>query len=261
MSCKKILIIAGSDPSAGAGVQADLKTAFSNNVYASSVITCLTAQNTSQVTNIYYPKVEFLRWQLKTIFADIKFDAIKIGMLGTKEIISEVANNLKKYAKDIPIILDPVIAATSGDKLLKDNAIKSLINDLIPISEILTPNIDEAEILSKIKISNISDVKKAAKIIKKLGAKSVLIKGGHLNSKKIIKSILLDDKNNFHLITNKKIGQKNLHGTGCTLASAISCNIAKKYDILDATRRANRYVYQTIKNSTKIGKGSLILRH
>lgn len=258
----RILIIAGSDPSGGAGVQADIKTAQSNNVYSSSVITCLTAQNTTQVSAINYPPISFLRSQLQTIFEDIKFDAIKIGMLGTKDIIEEVASNLDEYAKKTPLVLDPVMVSTSKDLLLKQDAIKTLKTKLIPKAFIITPNSDEAEVLSGIKIKNISDMKKAALIIKELGARNVLIKGGHLSFEDDkIRSVLLDEKGIFHIISNKKIGKNNIHGTGCSLASAIASNIAKNKDLLDSVRLANRYVYNSIKNSLKIGKGSLVLKH
>jgi len=257
---KKILIIAGSDPSGGAGIQADIKTASAHGVYSSSVITCLTAQNTKKVANINYPPISFLKSQLETLFTDIKYDAIKIGMLGSKEIIDEVAKSLDKYAKKTPLILDTVMVATSGDLLLQENAVLCLKEKLIPRALIVTPNIDEAEVLSEMKIENVADMKKAAIIIKDLGAKNVLIKGGHLNfSDNKIRSILLDNKNKFSVITNKKIGTKNLHGTGCTLASAIACNIAQSYDVLESARLANRYVSLVIKNSLKVGKGSLVL--
>lgn len=256
----KILIIAGSDPSGGAGIQADIKTSQCHKVYSSAVMTCLTAQNTKKVTSIHNPPISFLRSQLQTLFDDIQFDAIKIGMLGTKEIIEEVALNIKKYAKDTPIILDPVICATSGDELLKENAIDALKENLIAQSLIITPNIDEAKILSGIEIKNLSDMKKAAQIIKSLGAKNVLVKGGHLSFEDgKITSVLLDEKTHFHIIRNKKIEVGNVHGTGCTLASAIACNISKKEDVLSAIRLANSFVYRAIKNAMNVGKGSLIL--
>ena len=258
----KLLIIAGSDPSGGAGAQADIKTAQSHGVYASAIMTCLTAQNTKKVANINYPPISFLRSQLQTIFDDISFDAIKIGMLGTKEIIEEVSYNLEKYNKGTPLILDPVITATSGDLLLKNNAVESLKVNLIPKSLLITPNIDEAKILSSIEIDNISDMKKSAHIIKDFGAKNVLIKGGHLNFRdEKIRSVLLDEQNNFHIITNKKIDLHNVHGTGCTLASAIACNISLKQDVLASVRAANQYVYRAIKGSLKVGSGSFVLRH
>lgn len=256
----KILIIAGSDPSGGAGIQADIKTASANKVYSSAVITCLTAQNTCKVFDIFYPPIEFLHSQIETVLDDIKFDAIKIGMLGNAEIIDCVADVLQKKAKKIPLILDPVMVATSGDLLLKKNAVAALKSKLIKDAFIVTPNIDEAEILAEMKIKNLEDMKRAALKIKALGCKSVLVKGGHLKfSDGKIHSILLDEKNKFHVISNQKFGNKNLHGTGCTLASALSCNIAKKMPLLTAAKKANSYVVLAIKKSLKVGKGSLVL--
>ncbi len=256
----KVLIIAGSDPSGGAGIQADLKTACRHNVYAGAVITCLTAQNTQKVFAVHNSPIEFLRQQIEVVLDDIKFDAIKIGMLGDSAIINCVADVLLRKAKKIPLILDTVMVATSGDLLLKKDAVATLKTKLLKQALIVTPNIDEAEVLSEMKIKNIDDMMLAAAKIKDLGPKNVLLKGGHLkfNDGKI-HSILLDDKNCFHQISNKRVGKKNIHGTGCTLASALACNIAKGENILNSAQKANRYVYKAIMNSLKIGKGSLVL--
>ncbi len=258
---KKILIIAGSDPCGGAGIQADLKTATAHKVYAAAAITCLTAQNTQKVFAVENPSIAFLRQQIEVVLDDIKFDVIKIGMLGNADIIECVADVLFKKTKNIPLILDTVMVATSGDLLLEKNAITAL-KKFIATAKIVTPNIDEAKVLSGIEIKNIDDMKLAAIKIKALGCEAVLIKGGHLNfvDGKIY-SILLDKKNKFHLISNKKIGKKNIHGTGCTLASALACNIAKKMDLVKAVKSANAYVYRSIVKSLKVGKGSLLLKH
>lgn len=257
----KILIIAGSDPSGGAGIQADIKTATAHKTYAGAVITCLTAQNTQKVFAVENPSLEFLRKQIEVVLDDIKIDAIKTGMLGNAEIIECVSDILKKKAKDIPLILDPVMVATSGDLLLKTDAISSL-KKFVKQAKIITPNIDEAEILSGIKIKNLGDMMLAAAMIKDLGCAAVLVKGGHLKfSDDKIYSILLDENDQFHKISNKKIGKKNIHGTGCTLASALACNIAKKLPLETSAKKANSYVFNTIKKSLKIGKGSLVLQH
>lgn len=258
----KLLIIAGSDPSGGAGIQADIKTASAHKVYASSAITCLTAQNTQKVFAIHNSPIDFLRQQIEVVLDDIQFDAIKIGMLGTTEIINCVADILQKKAKKIPLILDTVMVATSGDLLLKENAVEALKLKLIKGAYIVTPNIDEAQVLAKMPIKNLNDMKQAALKIKALGCKSVLIKGGHLNFLDgRIRSVLLNEKENFHIISNKKIGNKNIHGTGCTLASAIACNISKKMDLVNAVRNANKYVTRSILKSLNIGKGSKVLQH
>lgn len=262
MAVKKILIIAGSDPSGGAGIQADLKVATAHKVYAAAAITCLTAQNTKKVFAIHNLPIEFLREQIEVVLGDIEFDAIKIGMLGTFEIIDCVADVLNKKAKKIPIILDPVMVATSGDLLLKENAIESLKTKLITRSYVVTPNIDEAEILAEMRIKNIADMKSAALKIKSLGCEAVLVKGGHLNSSDDkIYSILLDRSNNFHRITNKKIPNIKLHGTGCGLASALASNVAKKIDLLSAAQKANHYIFKSVAKNFSVGKGSLVLSH
>lgn len=258
---KKILIIAGSDSGGGAGLQADIKAASAHKVYSSTVVTCLTAQNTKGVFAIHNAPISFLQKQLEAVLDDIKFDVIKIGMLGEFDIIDCIYDELQKKAKKIPLILDPVMVATSGDILLKENAIKSL-KKLIAKAAVVTPNIDEAQILAQMKIKNLADMKIAAKKIKALGCGAVLLKGGHLNfSDKKIHSILLDEDNKFHQISNDKIGTKNIHGTGCTLASALACNIAKKLPLKIAAKKANSYVFLAIKKSLKIGKGSLVLQH
>ena len=253
----KILIIAGSDPSGGAGIQADIKTASAHKTYSSAVITCLTAQNTQKVFQVYNPPINFLKTQIETLLEDIK-----IGMLGDSEIINQVAESLLLKAKNIPIILDPVMVATSGDLLLKQDAVEALKTKLISRSLIITPNIDEAEVLVGKKIRNLDEMKESALEIQKLGAKNVLIKGGHLEFKdNKIHSILLTESGIFHKISNDRIGNKNLHGTGCTLASAIACNLSKKLELVLAVKKANSYVVKAIKNNLKVGKGSLVLRH
>jgi len=258
----KILIIAGSDPSGGAGIQADIKTASAHKVYVAAAITCLTAQNTKKVFSVHNSPIEFLRQQIEVVLDDIKFDAIKIGMLGTAEIIDCVADVLSRKAKKIPLILDTVMVATSGDLLLKKDAVAALKSKLIKGAFIVTPNIDEAEVLAEMQIKNLQDMKIAAAKIKALGAKNVLVKGGHLNfSDGKIYSILLDEKNKIHQIGNKKFGTSNLHGTGCTLASALACNIARKIELFAATKKANAYVYRAIVKSLNVGKGSKVLQH
>ncbi|NBV05690.1 MAG: bifunctional hydroxymethylpyrimidine kinase/phosphomethylpyrimidine kinase [Proteobacteria bacterium] len=258
----KILIIAGSDPSGGAGIQADIKTATAHKVYSAAAITCLTAQNTKKVFAVHNSPTDFLRQQIEVVLSDITFDVIKIGMLGTAEIIDCVADILKRKAKKIPLVLDTVMVATSGDLLLKKDAIAALKSKLIKGAFIVTPNIDEAEVLAEMKIKNLSEMKIAARKIQKIGAKNILLKGGHLNfPDKKIHSLLLDESENFHLIRNKKFGEKNLHGTGCTLAAALACNLAKKIELVAAARKANQYVYRSIVKSFAAGEGSKVLQH
>ncbi len=258
----KILIIAGSDPCGGAGIQADLKTATALKTYAGAVITCLTAQNTQKVSAIHHPPIEFLAKQLDAVLSDIKFDAIKIGMLSNASIIECVSNILNKKAKKIPLIIDPVMVATSGDLLLKKNAVQFLKSKLIKNAYLLTPNIDEAEILAEMKIKNFADMKLAALKIKNLGAKNVFLKGGHLDLlKPKITNLLLDEKGKFYSIYNLRLKNKEIHGTGCSLSSALACNIAKQMPLLLATKNANNFIYRSIIKNLKIGKGSLVLQH
>lgn len=258
----KILIIAGSDPSGGAGIQADLKTATAHKVYAGAAITCLTAQSTAKVFAVHNSPIDFLRQQIEVVLDDIKFDVIKIGMLGDAEIIDCVADVLARKAKRIPLVLDTVMVATSGDLLLQENAVEALKSRLVKGAKIVTPNIDEAQVLAEMKIKSLWDMQVAALKIKALGAQNVLIKGGHLDfSDGKIHSILLDQKDQFHRISNKKVGAKNLHGTGCTLASAIACNLAQKIEMVAATRKANQYVYRSIVKNLKVGQGSRVLQH
>ncbi len=256
----KVLVIAGSDPSGGAGMQADLRVIALHDVYGAGVITCLTAQNTQKVYEIFDIPIEFLRKQIVVVLDDINFDVIKIGMLANLEVIECIANELDKRNCQIPIILDPVMVATSGDILLKENAIYSLKNRLASKAFLITPNINEAEILSEIKITDLFSMQESARKIKALGAKAVLIKGGHLNFEDHkIHNILLDENDKIHIISNPRIEVENIHGTGCSLASAISANLAKKYDLLSACQSANNFIFYGAKNFQKIGKGSCVL--
>ncbi len=257
----KILIIAGSDSCGGAGIQADIKTATALKTYCASAITCLTAQNSQKVYDILYQPIDFLAKQIEVVLDDIKIDIIKIGMLGNAQITETVAKILKQKAQNIPIITDPVMVATSGDILLKTSAIKILKEQLIANSYLTTPNIFEAEILADMQIKNLNDVKIAAKKIQKIGVKNVLIKGGHLNSGDKIFNYLLKENNQERIFTNKKLPFKDIHGTGCTLASAIACFLSQNLDLEIAIKKANQFVYRAIKNSKKIGLGSRILKH
>ncbi len=258
----KILIIAGSDPSGGAGIQADIKTATAHKVYAAAAITCLTAQNTQRVFAVHESPIDFLRQQITAVLEDIKIDVIKIGMLGSVEIVDCVADILQKEAQEIPVVLDTVMVATSGDLLLKENAVMALKSKLVNGAYVVTPNIDEAEILAEMKIANLSDMEIAAFKIKSLGAKNVLLKGGHLNfSDGKIHSILLDEEDQIHQISNNKVKTESLHGTGCTLAAALACNLAKGQDLVQAVRNANQYVYCSVLRNLEVGKGSRVLQH
>ena len=254
---KVVLSIAGSDSSGGAGIQADIKTIIANGCFAETAITALTAQNTLGVRDILNVTPEFLENELDAIFEDIRPDAIKIGMVSDKNLIKSIVKKLKQYnAKNI--VVDPVMVATSGSKLLSDDAINTLIKELIPLADIITPNIPEAEVLSGIKINNVSDMERAIKIISKLGSKSVLLKGGHMINDA---NDLLYYNNELTWINGKRINNNNTHGTGCTLSSAIASNLAKDYDIITAIKRSKYYLSNCLMQMLNLGSGSGPMDH
>lgn len=259
MKTPKILIIAGSDPSGGAGIQTDIKTATNNKTYAAAVISCLTVQNTQKVSDVFYPPISFLKEQIISVLEDIDFDVIKIGMLGKSEIIDLVFGVLEEKSKNKKIVLDPVMVATSGDILLEKTAIEKM-KEVMKKSFLITPNIDEAEILADMKISDQNDIKKAALKLSENGAKNIFIKAGHLKSEKVT-NILLDENKKFYIIENDRLNFNDIHGTGCALASAISCNLAQEKSLYDAVNLANKYIFENIKNNISVGKGSAILKH
>ena len=254
---KTALSIAGSDSSGGAGIQADLKAMTLNGVFAETVITALTAQNTTGVTDIMDVSPEFLKSQIDAVFTDIYPDAIKIGMVSDKDLIKVIANGLKEYeAKNI--VLDPVMVATSGAKLLKDDAIESLKENLIPLADIITPNIPEAEILANMKIKDESDMEAAAKKIVDEFNVAVLLKGGH--SINDANDYLLDSKEGVW-VKGERINNSNTHGTGCTLSSAIAANLAKGKSLEEAVRASKKYLEGALLDGLDLGKGSGPMNH
>jgi len=251
------LTIAGSDSSGGAGIQADIKTMTMNGVYAMSVITALTAQNTLGVRAILDSTPDFLKEQLDAVFEDIFPDSIKIGMVSSKELINVIADRLKYYnAKNI--VVDPVMIATSGSALIKTDAIRALVTKLLPIATVVTPNISEAEVLSDMKIKGKADMIKAAEFIEKNYGCSVLLKGGHsINDA----NDLLCKNGTFVWFDGKRIDNPNTHGTGCTLSSAIASNLAKGLCLVDAVRKAKDYISEALAAGLDLGKGSGPLNH
>lgn len=254
---KTCLTIAGSDSSGGAGIQADLKTITVNGVYAMSVITALTAQNTQGVTGILDVSPEFINEQMDAVFTDIYPDAIKIGMVSSPEIVEAIARSLEKFqAKNI--VLDPVMVATSGAKLLKEEAMDSLINRLIPLADVITPNIPEGEILSGMEIKSEDDMQKAAELIGDKYDCAVLLKGGHsINDA----NDLLYRDGKFKWFRSERIDNKNTHGTGCTLSSAIAANLSKGVDLDEAILKAKNYLTEALRAGLDLGKGSGPLMH
>lgn len=255
---KTALTIAGSDSSGGAGIQADIKTMTMNGVFAMSAITALTAQNTTGVTGILESSAEFLTKQLDAVFQDIFPDAVKIGMVSSSKLIKTIANSLKKYhAKNI--VLDPVMVSTSGSRLIAEEAVKTLCEELLPIADVVTPNIPESEILSGIKIHNQDDMLKAAEKINSEFGCAVLLKGGHdVND---ANDLLYSEKNNFRWFYGKRVNNPNTHGTGCTLSSAIAANLAKGFNLENSVERAKEYISGALSAMLDLGKGRGPMNH
>lgn len=254
---KVALTIAGSDCSGGAGIQADIKTMTANGVFAESVVTALTSQNTTGVFGVFESSPEFVTQQLDAVFTDIYPDAVKIGMVSSAPIIKAIAEGLKKYeAKNI--VIDPVMVSTSGSKLLQDDAISTLEEALFPLATLLTPNIPEAEILSDIKINSAEDMTKAAEIIGKKYNAAVLLKGGHsINDA----NDLLYSNGEFKWFSGKRIDNPNTHGTGCTLSSAIASNLAKGKSLEESVESAKAYISGALAAMLDLGKGSGPMNH
>ena len=251
------LTIAGSDSSGGAGIQADIKTMTMNGVYAMSAVTALTAQNTTGVTGILNATPEFLEKQLDAVFTDIFPDAVKIGMVSSADLIAVIASTLRRYGAR-HIVVDPVMVATSGAKLLEDNAIDTLRERLLPLAELLTPNIPEAELLSGRKIASPADMEAAAKQISETYGCAVLCKGGHS----------LNDANDLlwrsgagKWFRGRRVDNPNTHGTGCTLSSAIASNLAKGYGLDDSVERAKAYLSGALAAQLDLGRGSGPMDH
>ena len=254
----KLLIIAGSDSSGGAGIQADIKTATSLGVYAMTAITAITAQNTTGVKSIVAVPVKEIFNQISFSVQDIKPDSVKIGMLHNVGVIKEVIKAIKKYNLK-NIIIDPVMVAKGGHRLISNSSVNYLRKKLLPYALLVTPNIPEAETLIKKKIKTLDDMIEAGKEILKLGPKFVLLKGGHVD-KSFVEDVLIS-KNSLKIFKNKKIKTKNTHGTGCTLSSAIASFISKNYNMNESCRRAIQYVHKAILLNPKFGRGHGPINH
>jgi hydroxymethylpyrimidine/phosphomethylpyrimidine kinase len=254
----KVLIIAGSDSSGGAGIQADIKTVSALGCYAMTAITAVTVQNTTGVKSIIPIKPKEISNQIEFTARDIKPNAIKIGMLHSAKVISAVIKSLKKI--DIKkIVLDPVMVAKGGTKLINNEAIDEIKKKLMKKILLITPNIPEAELLTNIKINSLNDMIKAGQLLINLGAKNVLIKGGHLKSNEI-NDILLNKKI-IKIFKNKKYKSKNTHGTGCTLSSAIATNLSCGKDLIKSCEQGIKYVNEAIKSNLNYGKGNGPINH
>ena len=251
------LTIAGSDTCGGAGIQADIKTMTANGVYAMSAITALTAQNTTGVTGLMEVTPDFLKLELDTVITDIRPDAVKIGMVSASELIRVISETIRNYELD-NVVVDPVMVATSGARLISEDAIGTLKECLLPLATVLTPNIPEAEVLSGMEIKSPEDMVTAAELISKTYGCAVLLKGGHnMNDA----NDLLYRDGGFKWFNGKRIDNPNTHGTGCTLSSAIASNLAKGYDLDTAVEKAKNYISGALAAMLDLGKGSGPMNH
>jgi hydroxymethylpyrimidine/phosphomethylpyrimidine kinase len=257
MTIRKALTIAGSDSGAGAGIQADLKTFAAHGVYGTSAITAITAQNTVGVSAVLALKPKLVGAQIDAIIADIGADAVKTGMLANAAIIDSVARKISEHGLK-NIVIDPVMVATSGDLLIQKSAVALLRSKLMPLATIVTPNIPEAEVLTGLKLRTTEEITEAARRIVKLGAKTVLIKGGHLKGPAI--DLFFDGKT-FTALNAPRIRTNNTHGTGCTLSAAIAANLAMGEKIETAVTNAKRYITDALRHSYRIGSGHSPVHH
>lgn len=249
---KQVLTIAGSDSGGGAGIQGDIKAMSANGVFALSVITAVTAQNTEEVTNVFELPVSIIAAQLDAVFDDFEIAAVKTGMLSSAAVISTVVRLLKPQQVG-QLVVDPVMISKSGQALLKPEAVEALTKDLFPLALLVTPNVHEAQQLSGIEIKTLADARRAAKVIAQFGCRHVLIKGGHLIAER--GTDLLYDGRFFQIYKGEFIDTTHTHGTGCTFASAITAQLARGKSVPDAVQAAKTYVTEAIRHSLAIGHG------
>ena len=261
----RVLSIAGSDSGGGAGIQADLKTFSALGCYGMTAITALTAQNTQGVQGIYPVSAQFLKQQIQSVAEDIGVDAVKIGMLHTPEIVDVVCWAIEQYGW-VRVVFDPVMVATSGDRLINEETVQVLVKQLFPKVTLITPNLDEAEVLLGRKILGIDELDDAVAALLKLGAKSALLKGGHLPGERVVDvlamhdSLKLTDSDSdagiqFQHLESERIHSRNVHGTGCTLSSAIAAHLARGDNLLTSVSLARGYILQAIEAGTRVSTG------
>ncbi|TRW25152.1 bifunctional hydroxymethylpyrimidine kinase/phosphomethylpyrimidine kinase [Flavobacterium zepuense] len=257
-----VLTIAGSDPSGGAGIQADLKTFSALGCYGMSVITALTAQNTLGVTGIHSIPPHFVAEQLETLLQDITPLAIKIGMVHTPQLAGVIADCLLQFP-NIPVVLDPVMIATSGDRLIENETVAAIIQKLFPLATVITPNMDEAALLAGTPVTSVADMQAAGKTILGLDTNAVLVKGGHLPSEQLTSLLFTSQSHRVTEYTSQKIATKNMHGSGCTLSSAIAACLALGDALPQAVQKAQDYVHGAILHGADVitGKGHGPLNH
>jgi hydroxymethylpyrimidine/phosphomethylpyrimidine kinase len=252
-----VMTIAGSDSGAGAGIQADLKTFAAHNVYGTSVLTAVTAQNTTGVIDVQELSVTMVAHQIQAVMEDMPVQAIKTGMLSSSDIITQVVSSLNQYGVQ-QLVVDPVMVAKGGAKLIQDEAIQTLKEKLLPHALVLTPNIPEAEVLTGLSIATLADARHAAKILISMGPKTVVIKGGHRKGEPID---IFYDGTSYHEFTSDRITTTSDHGTGCTFSAAITANLAKNLSVKDAVEQAKIYVSASLRSAYPVGKGHGPLNH
>jgi hydroxymethylpyrimidine/phosphomethylpyrimidine kinase len=255
----RVLVIAGSDSGGGAGIQADIKTITAFGAYAATAVTALTAQNTLGVAAVHVAPLDFIAKQIEVVMADIGADVVKTGMLADAATIEMVCDALQRYAPSVPVVVDPVMVATSGARLLADEALTVLVQRLIPMATVITPNLPEAEALAGMTIPDVDTMPRAATALLSLGAPAVLLKGGHLPGDEIVD--LLATIEGVEEFTAPRIESRNTHGTGCTLASGIAAGLAQGMALRDAVLRARDFVRAAIASAPGLGAGHGPLNH
>jgi hydroxymethylpyrimidine/phosphomethylpyrimidine kinase len=250
------LTIAGSDPSGGAGIQADIRTFTAFGVYGAAVIAALTAQNTLGVAAIREIPPAFMEAQLRTLLEDVKVDAVKTGMLLSARTVSLVADAVRRYRLR-RLVIDPVMVSTSGKRLLRKGAVAAMLDELFPLAMLVTPNLSEASLISGIAIETVRDMEEAARLILKLGPKAVLVKGGHLKGDAV--DVLYDGRT-LHYFKGKRVEGVAIHGAGCVYSAAITAGLAKGMEVKDAVSEAKKFVTKAIKKAEPVGKGRVPLR-
>ena len=255
----RVLICAGSDSGGGAGIQADIKTVTALGCFAATAITALTSQNTKGVFNVLDIPTSFLRQQMTVVLEDIGADVIITGMLHSAEVIKTISNTLESLGDSSSLVVDPVMVAKGGHSLLQASAVDALKSELIHKADVLTPNIPEAEVLAGIEITSVDDMRRAGECLLRMGARSVLIKGGHLTDDTLTDILLTQSEEKFY--SSPRLKTVHTHGTGCTLASAVAAGIAQGLELQFATERARKYVFEAIRSAPGLGAGHGPLNH
>ena len=255
----RVWICAGSDSGGGAGIQADIKTVTALGCFAATAITALTSQNTKGVFNVLDIPTSFLRQQMTVVLEDIGADVIKTGMLHSAEVIRTISNTLESLGDSSSLVVDPVMVAKGGHSLLQVSAVDALKSELIHKADVLTPNIPEAEVLAGIEITSVDDMRRAGECLLRMGARSVLIKGGHLTDDTLTDILLTQSEEKFY--SSPRLKTVHTHGTGCTLASAVAAGIAQGLELQIATDRARKYVFEAIRSAPGLGAGHGPLNH